>query len=34
MNEQQSIRPDMETEEEINLLELLRVVVRNLPLIV
>ena len=34
MNEQQNIRPDMETEEEINLLELLRVVVRNLPLIV
>ena len=33
MNEQQSIRPEIETEEEINLLELLRVVVRNLPLI-
>ena len=34
MNEQQSIHPEMETEEEINLLELLRVIVRNLPLIV
>ncbi|MEI7815592.1 MAG: Wzz/FepE/Etk N-terminal domain-containing protein [Desulfuromonadales bacterium] len=34
MNEQQTIRPEIEAEEEINLLELLRVVVRNLPLIV
>ena len=33
MNEAQTIRPESETEEEINLLELLRVVVRNLPLI-
>lgn len=33
MNDNQDIRPEMETEEEINLLELLRVVVRNLPLI-
>ncbi len=34
MSDQQNIRPELETEEEINLLELLRVVVRNLPLIV
>ena len=33
MNEAQTIRPESETEEETNLLELLRVVVRNLPLI-
>ncbi len=33
MNEQETIRPEAEAEEEINLLELLRVVVRNLPLI-
>jgi len=33
MNEQQTIRPEIEAEEEINLLELLRVVVRNLPMI-
>lgn len=33
MNEPQIIRPEDEAEEEINLLELLRVVVRNLPLI-
>jgi uncharacterized protein involved in exopolysaccharide biosynthesis len=33
MNEQQTNNPENETEEEINLLELLRVVVRNLPLI-
>ncbi len=33
MSEQQIIRPEIEAEEEINLLELLRVVVRNLPLI-
>jgi tyrosine-protein kinase Etk/Wzc len=33
MNEPQSIRPEVETEEEINLLELLRVIIRNLPLI-
>ncbi len=33
MNDNQNIHPEMETEEEINLLELLRVVVRNLPLI-
>jgi uncharacterized protein involved in exopolysaccharide biosynthesis len=34
MNEQETIRPEAEAEEEINLLELLRVLVRNLPLIV
>lgn len=34
MNEAEIIRPEIEAEEEINLLELLRVVVRNLPLIV
>lgn len=34
MNEREIIRPEVEAEEEINLLELLRVVVRNLPLIV
>lgn len=34
MHEQEVIRPEIEAEEEINLLELLRVVVRNLPLIV
>lgn len=34
MNEKETIRPEIEAEEEINLLELLRVVVRNLPLIV
>ena len=33
MNETTDIRPENEVEEEINLLELLRVVVRNLPLI-
>jgi uncharacterized protein involved in exopolysaccharide biosynthesis len=33
MNEQEANRPDLEAEEEINLLELLRVIVRNLPLI-
>jgi uncharacterized protein involved in exopolysaccharide biosynthesis len=33
MNEEETIRPEAEAEEEINLLELLRVVVRNLPLI-
>lgn len=33
MSETTDIRPEMEPEEEINLLELLRVVVRNLPLI-
>jgi uncharacterized protein involved in exopolysaccharide biosynthesis len=33
MNETTDIRPEMEAEEEINLLELLRVIVRNLPLI-
>lgn len=33
MNERENIRPEIEAEEEINLLELLRVVVRNLPLI-
>lgn len=33
MNEREIIRPEVEAEEEINLLELLRVVVRNLPLI-
>ncbi len=33
MNESQAIRPKIEAEEEINLLELLRVIVRNLPLI-
>jgi uncharacterized protein involved in exopolysaccharide biosynthesis len=33
MNEREAIRPETETEEEINLLELLRVIVRNLPLI-
>jgi uncharacterized protein involved in exopolysaccharide biosynthesis len=33
MSETTDIRPEMEREEEINLLELLRVVVRNLPLI-
>jgi tyrosine-protein kinase Etk/Wzc len=33
MNDTTDIRPQMEVEEEINLLELLRVVVRNLPLI-
>lgn len=33
MNEPQIIRPEDEAEEEINLLELLRVVIRNLPLI-
>lgn len=33
MNEQETISPNKETEEEVNLLELLRVVVRNLPLI-
>ena len=34
MNDNQDIRPETESEEEINLLELLRVLVRNLPLIV
>lgn len=34
MNDKEMVRPEIETEEEINLLELLRVVVRNLPLIV
>ena len=34
MNEQQPIAPETGTEEEINLLELVRVLVRNLPLIV
>ncbi len=34
MNERETIHPEIEAEEEINLLELLRVVVRNLPLIV
>jgi uncharacterized protein involved in exopolysaccharide biosynthesis len=34
MSEPQTIRPEIESEEEINLLEMLRVVVRNLPLIV
>lgn len=34
MTDNQNINPEMETEEEINLLELLQVVVRNLPLIV
>ena len=34
MNERETIRPEIEADEEINLLELLRVVVRNLPLIV
>lgn len=34
MNDNQAIRPETESEEEINLLELLRVLVRNLPLIV
>lgn len=34
MNDNQAIRPETENEEEINLLELLRVLVRNLPLIV
>lgn len=34
MNEAEIIRPEIEAEDEINLLELLRVVVRNLPLIV
>lgn len=34
MNNDQNIRPEMEAEEEINLLELLKVLVRNLPLIV
>ncbi len=33
MSETTDIRPEMEAEEEINLLELLRVIVRNLPLI-
>ena len=33
MSDKQDIRPEIEAEEEINLLELLRVVVRNLPLI-
>lgn len=33
MNEREAVRPESETDEEINLLELLRVVVRNLPLI-
>lgn len=33
MNETENIRPEIETEEEINLLELLRVLVRNLPFI-
>lgn len=33
MNETENIRPENETEEEINLLELLRVLVRNLPFI-
>lgn len=33
MNEREIVRPEVEAEEEINLLELLRVVVRNLPLI-
>lgn len=33
MNDRETIRPETEPEEEINLLELLRVVVRNLPLI-
>jgi uncharacterized protein involved in exopolysaccharide biosynthesis len=33
MNELPTIHPEMESEEEINLLELLRVLVRNLPLI-
>ncbi len=34
MNDNLDIRPEIEAEEEINLLELLRVIVRNLPLIV
>lgn len=34
MNERETTRPEAEAEEEINLLELLRVIVRNLPLIV
>jgi uncharacterized protein involved in exopolysaccharide biosynthesis len=34
MNDNKDIRSEMETEDEINLLELLRVVIRNLPLIV
>lgn len=34
MSDKEMVRPEIETEEEINLLELLRVVVRNLPLIV
>lgn len=34
MNDKEMVRPEIETEEEINLLELLRVLVRNLPLIV
>lgn len=34
MNKAEIIRPGVEAEDEINLLELLRVVVRNLPLIV
>ncbi|MGB9079889.1 MAG: Wzz/FepE/Etk N-terminal domain-containing protein, partial [Desulfuromonadaceae bacterium] len=33
MNERETIHPEVDAEEEINLLELLRVVVRNLPLI-
>jgi uncharacterized protein involved in exopolysaccharide biosynthesis len=33
MNNSETIRPEIESEDEINLLELLRVVVRNLPLV-